>query len=493
MFSSITPEQAGISSKAVLKFIRKLEQRGLYSHGILMMRGDNIFCEGYWAPWSQDSIHRMYSQTKSFVGIAIGLLEEEGKLALTDSIASHFPEKIHTPLNSYLSDLTIRDMLLMETTGQPKSWFEDKSAVDRTEHYFRTVKAARSGSMYWDYDSAGSQVLSSLVEKLSGTSLLEYLKEKLFNKMGTFQTATVLKTRNNDSWGDSAMVCTLRDIASFAWLLKNEGVYNGEQLINAEYVKTATSRLVDNDSTGFLKEFPGYGYQIWRACCGGFAFVGMGQQLTIAIPEKDFLFTYHSENQGFDTARCRIMSALEDFILDELQDAPLPADPEAYQNYHDYMQSLKLKHIEGPTDSTCVEKIDGVTYLCEENPTGITQFRFDFTDTHTAQLHYRNAQGEKVIPFGLGKNVFCKFPQYGYSDLHGGCESDNGHLYDCAVSASWREEQKLALKVQIIDKYLGSMYAVFSFRENQAFVHMTSFAEDFLKEYKGQFNATAQI
>ena len=59
MFYSITPEQAGISSKAVLKFIRKLEQRGLYSHGILMMRGDDIFCEGYWAPWNKDSIHRM--------------------------------------------------------------------------------------------------------------------------------------------------------------------------------------------------------------------------------------------------------------------------------------------------------------------------------------------------------------------------------------------------------------------------------------------------
>lgn len=492
MFNSITPEQAGISSNAVLKFIRKLEQRGLYSHGILMMRGDDIFCEGYWAPWNKDSIHRMYSQTKSFVGIAIGLLEEEGKLALTDKIAKHFPEKIHTPLNSYLSELTIRDMLLMETTGQPARWFDDLSAVDRTEHYFRTVKATRPSGMYWAYDSAGSQVLCSLVEKLSGMCLLEYMKKKLFNKLGTFQTATVLKTRNNDSWGDSGMVCTLRDIASFAWLLKNNGVYNGEQLINAEYIKTATSRLVDNDSTGFTQEFPGYGYQIWQPCCGGFAFVGMGQQLTIVIPEKDFLFTYYSNNQGFDTGRCRIVTALEDFILDELQDTPLPADPEAYQSYCDYMQTLTLKHIEGPVDSDFAEKINGVTYLCEENPTGITQFRFDFMDNHSAQLHYRNAQGDKVIPFGLGKNAFCKFPQYGYSDLHGGCETDNGFLYDCAASASWREEQKLVLKVQINDKYLGSMYAVFSFRDDFAYVNMKGIAENFLKEYNGQFNAKAQ-
>ena len=98
-----------------------------------------------------------------------------------------------------------------------------------------------------------------------------------------------------------------------------------------------------------------------------------------------------------------------------------------------------------------------------------------------------------MIPFGLGKNAFSKFPQQGYSDLHGGCETDNGFLYDCAASASWREEQKLALKVQINDKYLGSVYAVFSFRDDIAYVNMKGFAEDFLKEYNGQFNAKAQL
>ena len=80
MFNTITPEQAGISSKAVTRFIHKLEERGLYTHGMLMMRGDDIFAEAYWVPYHKDSIHRMYSQTKSFVGIAIGLLLEEGKL-----------------------------------------------------------------------------------------------------------------------------------------------------------------------------------------------------------------------------------------------------------------------------------------------------------------------------------------------------------------------------------------------------------------------------
>ena len=91
MFEKITPEQAGISSKTVKSFIQKLEKRGAITHSVLFMRGDKIFAEAYWKPFHKDFCHRQYSQTKSFVGIAIGLLEEEGKLCLDDKIVDYFP------------------------------------------------------------------------------------------------------------------------------------------------------------------------------------------------------------------------------------------------------------------------------------------------------------------------------------------------------------------------------------------------------------------
>ena len=89
MFEKITPEAAGFSSEIVTEFIKKLEKRGAATHGLLFMKGDKIFAEGYWAPFHEEFCHRMYSQTKSFVGVAIGLLEEEGKLSLDDKIAGY--------------------------------------------------------------------------------------------------------------------------------------------------------------------------------------------------------------------------------------------------------------------------------------------------------------------------------------------------------------------------------------------------------------------
>ena len=98
MFNKITPEAAGISSKYVKKFIETLNRRGLVTHSVLLLKGDDVFAEYYWAPFNADTCHRMYSQTKSYVAIAIGLLIEDGKLSLSDKIVDLFRDKTHSEI-----------------------------------------------------------------------------------------------------------------------------------------------------------------------------------------------------------------------------------------------------------------------------------------------------------------------------------------------------------------------------------------------------------
>ena len=93
MFKKITPEKAGISSENVRKFIETLQKRNLAMHSVLLMKGEDIFAEYYWKPFDKDFCHRMYSQTKSYVGVAIGILHQEGLLKLNDKIADYFPRK----------------------------------------------------------------------------------------------------------------------------------------------------------------------------------------------------------------------------------------------------------------------------------------------------------------------------------------------------------------------------------------------------------------
>ena len=490
MFEKITPEAAGISSDEIRRYIEYLNANSLAVHSLLLMRDDKIFTEAYWKPFHKDFCHRQYSQTKSFVGIAVGLLVADGKLSLDDKIVDFFPEKIDdmSALSERIKGQTVRQMLTMTTVGENGSWFLEGDP-DRTHLYFNNRKKNRIPGALWKYDSAGSQVLCNLVEKLSGMPLLDYMRERLFSHMGCFETASTLKTPNGDTWGDSAILCTARDMASFATLLLHGGRWQGKQLLDESYVKEATSALVDNTEMEFGHVFSGgYGYQIWGAPRGGFGFVGMGAQITMVIPSKKLILAINSDNQGLTSAYDLIANGFLSFVVDRIKDEPLPEDPAANAALEERVESLELIALKGMQDCPLKEKISGKTYLCEENPLGMTKFSFVFEEDR-GEFRYTNAQGDKVLPFGINKNVFGKFPQLGYSDEVGNVPTTNGHMYDDAVSLRFTQDNKLQLKVQIIDKYFGNFLATFAFCGDEAAARFFSFAEFFLEEYKGEFIA----
>lgn len=489
MLNCITPEQAGISSTLVEKFIKTLESRGLVMHSVLMMRGNDIFAEYYWKPFHKDFNHRMYSQTKSYVGVAIGLLEEDGKLQLDDPVYKYFPEKIERELPPYLKELTIKNLLTMETAGDTPSWFSHQDR-DRAHIYFNENSADHPAGMFFAYDSPGSELLCILVEKLSGQTLFDFLNDRIFKHLDAFKTAEILKVKNDDSFGDSALLCTTRDMAAFARFVMNYGVWNGKRLMNEEYLRTATSKVVDNLRGGFDDIYTeGYGYQIWSARHGGFAFNGMGGQLTVCIPEKDFIFTCTADIQGFGAAKSLILTAMYEIIYDNLEAEALPENKLAFDSCQRLKNELELFAMKGEKTAAGAEKINGKTFVCNENQQGIKEFSLHFNDDGTGEFHYINEQGAKVLPFGMCKNVFGKFPQERYSTLHAGLPNEEGYLYDCAASAAWREDNKLIMKVQIIDKYFGNFTALFSFKDDVAIVLMNKTAEAFLNEYTGRIFA----
>lgn len=488
MFNIITPEAAGIPSKKIAEYISYLERRGAATHGLMLLKGNDIFYEGYWEPFHKDFCHRMYSQTKSYVGIAIGLLLEDGKLSLDDKIADYFPEKIDSELDPNLAALTIEHMLTMQTAGHCLNWFT-AGDPDRTHLYFNKRLPSYCPGTFWSYDSAGSQVLCALVEKLTGKELLEFLRERLFNKMGTFKTAEILKTPNGDSWGDSALVCTMRDMASFGRLLMQGGNWNGEQLINAEYVKKATSAVADNHKSGFdFSRSHGYGYQIWKIERDGFAFIGMGDQLTLCLPDKDLMLVITSDNQGNGAVREFIINGFFDILVSSLSDTPLPENNADYTELQSITSELKLRFIKGNADSPLKTEINGQRYICDENKLGITEFAFNFKDDE-GEFVYTNAQGEKKIPFGINKNVFGKFPQLGYSNERGVVPTTDGFMYNDAASLCFKDDNKIILFVQIIDKYFGNMSAIFGFNGDDCTASFSKNAEAFLEEYQGMITA----
>ena len=142
--------------------------------------------------------------------------------------------------------------------------------------------------------------------------------------------------------------------------------------------------------------------------------------------------------------------------------------------------------MDGKLQSEFQNELNGATYELEENPMNIEYIKFDFDGKH-GRLTYKNLQGEKTLDFGMGYNEFGLFPEDGYSDMVGNV-SVPGNKYRCACSAEWSEEQKLVVKVQIIDKYFGNGTMIFGFKDNLVSIFMSKTAEAFMDEYTGLAN-----
>src|SRR5690625_5838852 len=113
LFSHTTPENLGITSTSILNFLERIEEEQINMHGFLILRRGQIAAEGYWTPYSRDRMHRMYSVSKSFVSLAVGLMVDEGKLKLEDRIVTFFGEKVLSNVHTYVEQATIRDLLLI--------------------------------------------------------------------------------------------------------------------------------------------------------------------------------------------------------------------------------------------------------------------------------------------------------------------------------------------------------------------------------------------
>jgi len=489
--SFCTPEEAGIPSACVSRFYDALDKYHISAHSVILARGDAVFSECYYAPFHKDYLHRMYSTSKTFVAVAIGFCLEDGLLSLDDYVSKFFPDYLARD-GAVTHSSTVRELLTMETTMPGYNWFGQNTA-DRTATYFENPQTKLPGTLF-DYDSCGSFMLTVIVERLTGKPFLQYLREKVLDEIGFSREAYCLTVPEGYSWGDSGIMCTARDLLIFARFLLNGGRFNGKRYLSEDYMREATAMRVSNNDFGVVAcNAFGYGYQIWGMPRGCFSTMGMGSQLGFCDPQHDLIFVINADTQGNTYGEEQILESLYRHILDNISEdgSPLPPNPGESTALEVSLKGKKLFCLGGNEYSPFADKISGVTFRAEDNPMGIKWFRVELGDKE-GKLCYENAQGAKCIPFGFGHNVFAQFPQEGYSDIVGNV-SVPGHTYRAAFSADWPEEQKLRIRVQIIDKYFGNLAIVFGFRnEKQVSVRMVKAAEHFLDEYSGTMTARAE-
>jgi CubicO group peptidase (beta-lactamase class C family) len=469
-----SPESLGIPSRAILNFLQRIDSERICMHGFLLVRRNKIAAEGYWSPWTADKKHRMYSVSKSFVSLAVGMMIDEGKLTLDDRVAEYFPDKLPEKLHPWVAASTVRELLMMSTANTKTSY--TRNDPDWVWTFFNQTPSHPPGTIF-SYDTAATVVLTATVEKLSGMPFLDYMRPRFLSRIGFSEDAWCIRTPEGVSWGGSGIICTLRDLARVGLTCMNGGMWGEERVLPEEYVSAATSKQIDNTNRGN----PGYGYQIWRDKENGFSFRGMGSQYAICFPDKEFLFTRISDTQGAPSGSA-IPAVMREELYPYLSDEPLPENTDAQAELSHKINGLAVLPLPGKSGARAASEVDGAGYSLEDNPMGITKMCLSFKGDQ-GKWEYTNGQGDNVLQFGIGRLVSGKFPQRNYFGEQIGTVP--GTEYDCLASAAWIDEQTLNMEVYITDNHLGGLRISFAFKGDEIGVYMTKQAEWFLDEYNG--------
>lgn len=466
------PEETGISSASICNFINRLSQNGIPMHSLLLFHRDKLITEGYYAPYTANTLHRMFSISKSFTAIAIGLLVDEERLSLSDKIVTFFPDKVPADVHPWISSMTIRDMLMMRTCHASTTYKLDMRS-DWVESFFTVPPTHPSGKLF-HYDTSSAHTLCALVERLTGMPMLHYLKEKLA-PLGLSEASYMITDPFGVSMGGSGLVTTPMDLLKFGYFISHKGNVDGQQLLSASYIEEATSDLTDTCLTAPLRsEACGYGYQFWRNERNGYVCYGMGGQLIIFLPDYDLICVTTADTQGIGGGNQYIYDALYEEILPFIQENPLPQDEKSHSELLKLLKNLQIVPLNGETASPMTASISGITWNVQENVMGFSQIRLDFSAT-TGTLSFQLKGVTYSFDFGMGHLETGTFPVY---DMR------------CATSGVWLRPDTLYVKAHIIDEYVGSVHFEFVFGNDDMTIFMKKQEESLFAEFNGHLYCT---
>jgi CubicO group peptidase (beta-lactamase class C family) len=330
-----SPEAQGVSSAAVLSFVEAADKKLDSLHSFMLLRHGNVVAEGWWAPYHAEARHSLFSLSKSFTATAVGLAIAEGKLSLDDEVLKFFPSDAPARPSNNLKGMRVSDLLRMSTGHQT----EPRRTPDQPwVNTFLAHPVPFKPGTHFLYNTSATYMLSAIVQKATGKTLLDYLRPRLFDPLG-IENPTWETSPQGISTGGYGLSIRTKDIASFGQLYLQKGKWQGKQLVSPAWVEAATSRQTSNGSNPKSDWDQGYGYQFWRSRHGAYRGDGAFGQYCIVLPAQDAVIAI--------TAGVRDMQAVLNLVWDKLlpgmKPSALPADDAARTKLQRKLEGLSLR------------------------------------------------------------------------------------------------------------------------------------------------------
>lgn len=291
-----------MDSEPLAQMLAQIEQENYKIDSVLVIRNGDLVLDVYVHPFRPGDIHNLYSVTKSVVSALIGIAIEQGYIeSLDQHVLDFFTDREVKNLNDDKADMTLEHLLTMTSGLECRDSYlysnhglEEMHKTDDWIQYVLDLPMEAPPGTKFEYCNGASMLLSAILQEATGVSALEYAQENLFGPLGV-RDVQWDNSPNGITMGYSRLHMHPQDMAKIGYLYLNNGLWNGELVVPAEWVAVSTRTHVRAET---LQE--GYGCHWWVAPPQMFLALGYGGQFIFVIPEKDMVVVFTSSLEGRD-------------------------------------------------------------------------------------------------------------------------------------------------------------------------------------------------
>ena len=337
-----TPEEQGIDSNVLGRSFREMgdESKGL--HSLLVLRNGCLVVEAYWPPFARDKKHYLNSATKAVLSALIGIAIHDGRLHEDDFVASYFPEYSLDDTDPRKQRIRINHLLTMSSGifwPQTRS-INASDEMSRSSDWVRFIlarpMAAEPGTVT-NYSNGDSHLLSAILQKVTGTTALDFARKRPFEPMGISDIAWDADPQGR-SIGSAALQLRPVDMAKFGSLYLDYGQWQTARVVERAWVQKSLTAQVKMPTRGGPAY---YGYYWWLYPERNLfeAWGGAGQR--IALLRDVQVVVVMTADMPTDFPRAPFAAQLYDVVRESVKSSrPLPPNPSAVSELRRAMQQL---------------------------------------------------------------------------------------------------------------------------------------------------------
>lgn len=298
----------GCNTEAILKYIQNTTNDGVRLRAMRMYRKGETMSAAF-APHKESDRMHLYSLSKSFTSVCVGIAQDMGLLSVDEKMLDIFPECAPAEVSEYLAQMTLGDVLSMQSGHEVCHLNQMRFSENAVKTFLAMPVVYKPGTTFV-YSTGGTCVCGAAVEKRAGMKLADFMDKYLFEPLG-IKKPHVLTLADGTHTGGIGIFLSIDDLFRFGMMLLRGGEYNGKRIVSKAYLDKATSAIADNSCNGTPDWVAGYGYQFWQNAKSGFRGDGAYGQLLVVLPEEDTVFALQAEASNMQAEMDRIYELLD--------------------------------------------------------------------------------------------------------------------------------------------------------------------------------------